>query len=217
MGDNNDQTPFYPASFGLPNIIAVAATDHNDGLASFSNYGVASVDVAAPGVGIRSSIPSINVGAPTQLFPAGATPEEFETGLGDWTHWGSNDQWDLTESVSVSPTHSLADSPADISDFESPEDFAERGIGYCLRDSDTMVGVAYSSLVCSKGIEISIFVLPQHRRKGLATALAGNLLRWCLKHDMDPHWDAANPESCRLAEKLGYVQTGEYEAYILTE
>jgi len=53
---NNDVTPVYPASFTHPNIIAVAATDHNDQLAVFSNYGVASVHVAAGGVGILSTI-----------------------------------------------------------------------------------------------------------------------------------------------------------------
>jgi subtilisin family serine protease len=55
--NNNDVSPFYPASFPLDNIISVAATDHNDSLASFSNYGLASVDLAAPGVKIGSTIP----------------------------------------------------------------------------------------------------------------------------------------------------------------
>lgn len=55
--NNNDVTPFYPASYDAPNIIAVAATDENDALASFSHYGAASVDLAAPGVGILSTVP----------------------------------------------------------------------------------------------------------------------------------------------------------------
>ena len=54
---DNDSEPHYPASFDLDNVISVAATDSNDGLASFSNYGAASVDLAAPGVGIVSSVP----------------------------------------------------------------------------------------------------------------------------------------------------------------
>ncbi len=36
---NNDTDPFYPASFNLANIISVAASDQNDSLAFFSNYG----------------------------------------------------------------------------------------------------------------------------------------------------------------------------------
>jgi|Deesub1362A_J573_1020465.scaffolds.fasta_scaffold00134_3 subtilisin family serine protease len=56
--NNNDaESPLYPASYNLPNIIAVAATDQNDMRAHFSNYGLSSVDVAAPGVYIFSTVP----------------------------------------------------------------------------------------------------------------------------------------------------------------
>jgi subtilisin family serine protease len=51
---NNDVSPTYPASYDLPNILVVAATDHNDELASFSNFGRTSVDLGAPGVSILS-------------------------------------------------------------------------------------------------------------------------------------------------------------------
>jgi subtilisin family serine protease len=56
-GQNNDVYPNYPSNYGSSSIIAVAATDRNDNLASFSNYGAASVDLAAPGVSIYSTIP----------------------------------------------------------------------------------------------------------------------------------------------------------------
>jgi subtilisin family serine protease len=55
IGQNNDSTPFYPAGYNLNNIIAVAATDHRDNLATFSNYGATTVDLAAPGVSILST------------------------------------------------------------------------------------------------------------------------------------------------------------------
>jgi len=54
---NNDSTPYYPSSYTLPCIIAVAASDASDDLAGFSNYGVTSVDLAAPGVDILSTLP----------------------------------------------------------------------------------------------------------------------------------------------------------------
>ncbi|MEQ9482536.1 S8 family serine peptidase [Coleofasciculus sp. F4-SAH-05] len=57
IGDNNDVTPHYPSNYDLDNIICVAATDDCDNLASFSNYGVTSVDLGAPGVDIYSTIP----------------------------------------------------------------------------------------------------------------------------------------------------------------
>ena len=53
--NNNDAKPAYPATFDLPNVISVAAIDHKDNLASFSNYGATTVDLAAPGVNILSS------------------------------------------------------------------------------------------------------------------------------------------------------------------
>ena len=54
---NNDLYPEYPAGYELPNVISVAATDEDDNLATFSNYGATSVDVAAPGVNIVSTWP----------------------------------------------------------------------------------------------------------------------------------------------------------------
>ena len=53
--DNDGADPAYPASYDLPNIISVAATDSQDQLADFSNYGATSVDLAAPGVDILST------------------------------------------------------------------------------------------------------------------------------------------------------------------
>ena len=55
--NNNDAYPAYPANYAVDNVIAVAATDSNDQLASFSNYGATRVHLAAPGVGILSSLP----------------------------------------------------------------------------------------------------------------------------------------------------------------
>lgn len=54
-GTNNDYFPAYPASYDSDNIISVAATNQNGTLASFSNYGSKSVDIAAPGTNIFST------------------------------------------------------------------------------------------------------------------------------------------------------------------
>lgn len=60
---NNDTTGSYPANYDLPNVIAVAATDHKDRLASFSNYGSKTVHLAAPGVQILSTTPNASYGS----------------------------------------------------------------------------------------------------------------------------------------------------------
>ncbi len=55
---NIDTTPTYPASYTAANIVAVAATTNTDGLASFSNFGLNSVDLGAPGLNIISTYPN---------------------------------------------------------------------------------------------------------------------------------------------------------------
>lgn len=59
---NNDVIPSYPASYNLPNIVSVAASDNSDNIAPFSNYGRQSVDLAAPGVDIYSTLPNNRYG-----------------------------------------------------------------------------------------------------------------------------------------------------------
>ncbi|MDP9067817.1 MAG: S8 family serine peptidase [Actinomycetota bacterium] len=98
-GSNNDLTPQYPCSYPAANLICVAASDKIDNLASFSNYGTTSVDLAAPGVGILS--------AGTAMTTAFA--ESFESDLtGRWSTGGANNLW--TRSVD-SVGGFLTDSP----------------------------------------------------------------------------------------------------------
>ncbi len=61
-GDNNDATEHYPSNYPNSNIVSVAATDDTDRLASFSNFGPTTVDLAAPGVGILSTLPGSRYG-----------------------------------------------------------------------------------------------------------------------------------------------------------
>jgi subtilisin family serine protease len=102
-GTNDDTAPHYPCNYGaapdnLPNIICVAATDQNDNLASFSNYG-ASVDLAAPGVGTTSTWPAY-----TNVYTEG-----FESVAG-WTNFSGGTFGQSTTHSSGSS--SAADSPA---------------------------------------------------------------------------------------------------------
>jgi subtilisin family serine protease len=54
-GQDNDASPLYPASLNLPGLISVASVDPDATLSNFSNYGAASVNLAAPGSGITST------------------------------------------------------------------------------------------------------------------------------------------------------------------
>ncbi len=62
-GSNNDIDPEYPASYPLPNVVSVGATDANDNLATFSSWGANSVLLAAPGVDIVSTVPGGEYGS----------------------------------------------------------------------------------------------------------------------------------------------------------
>ena len=55
VGDDAARLPEYPCAYPLANIVCVASTGRRDQLSSFSNYGAASVDLAAPGEGILST------------------------------------------------------------------------------------------------------------------------------------------------------------------
>jgi subtilisin family serine protease len=54
---DTDYHKYYPASYGLNNIISVAAATNEGELVGFSNYGRQSVDIAAPGDEILSALP----------------------------------------------------------------------------------------------------------------------------------------------------------------
>jgi subtilisin family serine protease len=57
-GLDNDMGGNYPSGYDFPNVVAVAATDHDDQKAIFSNYGAETVDLGAPGVAIYSTVPT---------------------------------------------------------------------------------------------------------------------------------------------------------------
>jgi subtilisin family serine protease len=109
-GTNNDVTPrapCHPATApDAANKICVAATDSRDTLAGFSNYGRVNVDLAAPGVGILSTVPTRTVFS-----------DRFETPIAN--RWTTSDagqtgapRWRRTTQFSTSPSNSLTDSPA---------------------------------------------------------------------------------------------------------
>ena len=72
--NNNDVIASYPANYPQDNIVSVAATTRTDGLASFSNYGSTTVDLAAPGDGIYSTISSSDTAYATYSGTSMATP-----------------------------------------------------------------------------------------------------------------------------------------------
>lgn len=55
---DTDLVPTYPGCYDVPNIITITSTSGSDGISYFSNYGVTTVDVGAPGEAIWSTVPN---------------------------------------------------------------------------------------------------------------------------------------------------------------
>ena|GEM_PF-2388820 len=121
IGDNNDRNPgivwhHYPSDYTLPGIIAVAATDRNDALGTFSNYGATSIDLGAPGVSILSTVPRAYVPHEGDVFF-----DDMEGVQGSWVPSGTNNTWAITDEYEIywggdypespSPPHFWSDSP----------------------------------------------------------------------------------------------------------
>ncbi len=88
--NDNDTSPCYPSSYDLPNIISVAATNESDELATYSNYGLHSVDVAAPGGGVKSNMYSTTPPERVTLFY-----DDFESGGDKWYTSGIYEPWSI--------------------------------------------------------------------------------------------------------------------------
>jgi RimJ/RimL family protein N-acetyltransferase len=103
------------------------------------------------------------------------------------------------------------------SNFADAADYAARGLGFCVMAGDEIIGGASSYTFYTEGIEIEIAIREDHRRRGLATAVAARLILTCLDRGLYPSWDAANKSSLALAEKLGYHFDCEYDTYVIRE
>lgn len=95
-------------------------------------------------------------------------------------------------------------------------DFMEKGFGFCAIHQDRIVGFAASNFpIRDRVLEIFIKVeeSTEYRQKGLGITLAATLIEYCLEHEIEPFWDAANQISAHIAEKLGYVVDRKWEMF----
>ncbi len=102
-----------------------------------------------------------------------------------------------------------------MQNFDSPDDFVERGFGFCILHQGEIVSAATTYAICDRGIEIQIDTRKDHRRRGLALSAGAQLLIHSLERNLDPNWDADNQASVKLAKKLGYTPIGTYPIYVL--
>jgi RimJ/RimL family protein N-acetyltransferase len=105
--------------------------------------------------------------------------------------------------------------PHALQTFADPAAFAAGGIGFCANRGPTVACTATSYAVASGRIELAIATAPAFRRRGLAATVAASLMVHCLARGIVPHWNAGNPVSQRLAERLGYRPAGTVEVLYL--
>ncbi len=122
VGDNNDALPQYPCNYATTRIVCVAATDQNDARASFSNYGATSVDLAAPGVGTYSTIPTFTTVAADGFED---TPTLFSARWGVQVAPAGHPIWGQ-QTPGAFGTFALSDSPA--GDYSASTDSQIRSI-----------------------------------------------------------------------------------------
>nr|WP_320192374.1 S8 family serine peptidase [uncultured Desulfobacter sp.] len=108
--DTNDcdgEQKHYPSSLDVPNVISVGATDQDDKLAYFSNYGASEVDIAAPGVNILSTIP----GGGYSPVSGDLFFDSMEAGEDNWDLDLTTGAWGITEEEAFHENMAWSDSP----------------------------------------------------------------------------------------------------------
>ena len=103
-----------------------------------------------------------------------------------------------------------------VKHFGSRERYLQLGRGMAVMKDGRPVSVCSSYTSFRDGIEIEVDTLEEERRKGLAAAVSASLILSCLDDGLYPSWDAANPASVHLAEKLGYEFSHEYHCYAIS-
>ena len=102
-----------------------------------------------------------------------------------------------------------------VSCFGCWEAYERWGLGFAALKDGTLAAGASSYSSYEGGIEIEVDTKEEFRRQGLATACGARLILECLDRGLYPSWDAANPASVGLAEKLGYVPGEAYRCFVL--
>lgn len=105
---DNDSSPHYPSSYDVDNVVAVASTDRNDAMSSFSCYGATSVDLGAPGSSILSSTPGNTYS--TYSVTSMATPHVAGSAALVWAQFPDH-TWSSVKNLilnTVDPLSSLA-------------------------------------------------------------------------------------------------------------
>lgn len=102
-----------------------------------------------------------------------------------------------------------------LENWNSFDEFMERSIAYCMIFDNKIVAVMVGTASFHNVIAIDIETVEEHRRMGLAYAMAQAFITDCVQHNYIPQWDCveSNPNSYKLAKKLGFEKINENTVY----
>jgi len=106
-------------------------------------------------------------------------------------------------------------SPHGVDVFGGPEAFVRDGFGVGAVVGDALVCAATTYALSADKAEVAITTRADHRGRGLAAAVSAAMFVECRRRGVTPHWNAFNPVSQRLAERLGLRPDGVCEILML--
>lgn len=98
--------------------------------------------------------------------------------------------------------------PHGVQVLGGPQRFVETGFGHVLVKDGGVACAATSYAATGKYVEVAIATHPDHRRRGLAACAASAMIGTALARGLEPHWNAFNPVSQHLADRLGFTLAG---------
>jgi RimJ/RimL family protein N-acetyltransferase len=99
--------------------------------------------------------------------------------------------------------------------WRSLADFERNGFGFCAVTPEAIASWCLTVFAAGDAYELGLATAPEHRGRGLATAVAAACVRQSLACGAIPHWqcEETNPASMAVAAKVGFGQPDRYIAY----
>ncbi len=91
------------------------------------------------------------------------------------------------------------------------QEFLSKGKGYCAVHNEEVASWAFSAAVSSQEIDIGIETNPKYQKRGLGMIVAQQMMKYAIEQGKKPVWAChyQNTASAKLAEKLGFIKSGE--------
>ncbi|QHT61016.1 GNAT family N-acetyltransferase [Paenibacillus lycopersici] len=97
--------------------------------------------------------------------------------------------------------------------------FMAHGVAYCAMQEERIVSICYSGFAAGNTHTLGVKTLEPFRKQGLSYSTAKACIEELRSRQLSPYWDCSpcNEASWRLAEKLGFRRTGEYNLYSIAK